>query len=111
MKKLTEQKCEACEGGVMPLNKKEADILVGQIPGWEVTADASGISRHYTFRNFQEALDFVNKVGRLAEEEGHHPDIHLTDYKRVIIELSTHAINGLSNNDFILAAKINKDGP
>ena len=108
MKKLTEQKCEACEGGVIPLNKREADVLLKQVPEWEVTTDVKRINRHFIFKNFQEALDFVNKVGELAESEGHHPDIHLTNYKNVTINLTTHAIGGLSNNDFILAAKINE---
>lgn len=105
---LTKQKCEACEGGVIPLNKIEADILLRQIPGWEVAADAKSISRQYVFKDFKEALAFVNKVGELAESEGHHPDLHLTDYKNVSINLATHAIDGLSNNDFILAAKIDE---
>jgi len=103
---LTKQKCEACEGGVIPLNRIEADILLKQIPGWEVADDVKSISRQYAFKNFKEALAFVNQVGELAESEGHHPDIHLTDFKKVSIDLSTHAIGGLSNNDFILAAKI-----
>src|SRR3989338_7385342 len=106
--KLAEQKCEACEGGVAPLNKVEADIILKQIPGWEVSADVKNISRDYAFKNFKEALDFVNKVGGLAEQEGHHPDIHLTNYKHVSIVLRTHAIDGISNNDFILAAKIDE---
>ncbi|NCN52304.1 4a-hydroxytetrahydrobiopterin dehydratase [Candidatus Parcubacteria bacterium] len=103
---LTQQKCEACEGGVLPLNKVEADILLTQIPDWSVSEDTKTISRSYTFADFKEALAFVNRVGEIAESEGHHPDIHLTDYKNVRIDLSTHAILGLSNNDFILAAKI-----
>ena len=106
--KLTEQKCEACEGGVLPLNKVEAEILLKQIPGWELAADAKSISRSYEFKNFQKALAFVNKVGELAESEGHHPDIHLINYRQVSIDLTTHAIGGLSNNDFILAAKIDQ---
>ena len=104
--KLTEQKCEACEGGVIPLSYTEATILAKQIPDWDVAADAGRISRRYTCKNFKEALAFINRVGELAESEGHHPDIHLTQFKFVTIELSTHAIGGLSNNDFILAAKI-----
>lgn len=106
--KLTEQKCEACEGGVLPLNLTEASILLKQIPAWEVSADAKSISRSYVFKNFVEAIAFVNEVGGLAESEGHHPDLHLTNYKHLQIVLSTHAISGLSNNDFILAAKINE---
>ena len=106
--KLTAQKCEACEGGVIPLSHKEAAILAEQIPGWLVSDDAKNISRQYQFKNFVEAIAFVNRVGVLAESEGHHPDIHLTNYKHVTIELTTHAIGGLSNNDYILAAKIDE---
>ena len=103
---LTEQKCVACEGGVIPFDKEEAEILLRQVPGWEISADAKIISKHYVFTDFKQALAFVNKVGLIAESEGHHPDIHLTDYKNVKVDLSTHAIDGLSQNDFILAAKI-----
>jgi 4a-hydroxytetrahydrobiopterin dehydratase len=106
--KLTEQKCVACEGGTIPLNRIEADILLKQIPRWEVSSDAKMLSRNYTFKNFKEALKFVNKVGEVAESEGHHPNIHMTDYKKVRIDLTTFAIGGLSNNDFILAAKVDE---
>ncbi len=103
---LTEQKCMACEGGVVPFSKSEADILRKQIPSWDISFDAKSIFRRYSFKNFKEALAFVDKVGALAESEGHHPDIYLKDYKFVELTLSTHAIDGLSQNDFILAAKI-----
>ncbi len=106
---LTEQKCVACEGGVTPFNREESEILLKQIPGWEISADAKSISKKYTFKNFKEALAFINKVGAIAESEGHHPDIHITDYKHVEINLSTHAIDGLSQNDFIVAAKVDKE--
>jgi 4a-hydroxytetrahydrobiopterin dehydratase len=103
---LTEQKCVACEGGVIPFDKEEAEILLRQVPGWEMSSDAKTITKSYVFGDFKQALAFVNKVGFIAESEGHHPDIHLTDYKNVKVDLSTHAIDGLSQNDFILAAKI-----
>ncbi len=106
---LTEQKCVACEGNVIPYDKEEATVLLAQIPYWELSYDGKSISKQYTFGNFKEALDFVNKVGITAEDEHHHPDIHLTDYKHVEIILSTHAIRGLSQNDFIVAAKIDID--
>ncbi len=105
--KLTEQKCVACEGNVIPFVKEEAEILLRQIPGWSVSSDAKSINREYKFKDFKEALVFVNKVGEIAESEGHHPDIEL-GWGRVNITLSTHAINGLSNNDFILATKIDE---
>lgn len=103
---LTQQKCVACEGGMPPLTHAEAEILMSQIPGWELSADAQKISRTYERADFKDALAFINTVGAIAESEGHHPDIHLTDYKKVHIDLSTHAIGGLSNNDLIIAAKI-----
>lgn len=104
--KLTEQKCVACEGDVTPFNRVEADILLKQIPGFDLSSDGKTISKKYVLKNFIEALAFVNKIGEIAESEGHHPDIHLTNYKHITIDLSTHAIKGLSQNDFILAAKI-----
>lgn len=106
---LTEQKCVACEGGMPPLSREEAEILLKQIPGWAVSADATSISRRYVCKDFQDALAFIQRVGAIAESEGHHPDMHLTDYKNVQIDLSTHAIGGLSSNDFIVAAKIDAD--
>jgi 4a-hydroxytetrahydrobiopterin dehydratase len=97
-----------CEGGQAPLTRAEAEILLKQVPGWELSADSKVISKEYKFKNFKEALEFINKVGEIAESEGHHPDMHLTNYRQIKIELSTHAIKGLSQNDFILAAKIDK---
>jgi 4a-hydroxytetrahydrobiopterin dehydratase len=106
MTALTEKKCVACEGDVPPLNSVEADVLLKQVPGWKSNTEATVISRMFTFKNFSEALAFVNKVGAIAEEEGHHPDIEF-GWGRVRITLTTHAIKGLSENDFIVAAKIN----
>ena len=105
---LTEQKCVACEGGVTPFNEIEAEVLLKQVPGWELSLDGKTISKKYQWKDFVEALAFVNKVGALAQSEGHHPDIHIVDYKFVELDLSTHAIGGLSQNDFILAAKIDQ---
>lgn len=76
-------------------------------PGWDAIEDEKKIRKEFKFKDFKEAINFVVKVARLAEEEGHHPDIFIF-YNRVVIELWTHAIGGLSENDFILAAKINK---
>lgn len=104
---LSQQKCIACEGNMAPFVKEEADVLIKQIPGWEVSSDSKNISRKFVFKNFKEVLEFTNRVGELAENEGHHPDLHITNYKNLEIVLTTHAINGLSNNDFILGAMIN----
>lgn len=102
--KLSSQKCVPCEGGVEPLNKDQAEKLLAQISkNWHF--EEKKISADFKFRNFKEAMSFVNKVAEIAEAEGHHPDI-LVGYGRVKIETWTHAIGGLSINDFILASKI-----
>lgn len=103
--KLSEKKCVACEGGVAPLQGKELRTYLEEVENWELV-EGKKIKKEFVFKNFKEALAFVHKVGEIAEEEGHHPDIHLVSYKKVIIELWTHAIGGLSENDFIVAAKI-----
>lgn len=104
---LTEQKCVPCEGGALPLTIPEAQKLLTEIPSWTLASDARSITKSYAFKNFADALAFTNTVGAVAEHEGHHPDIALT-WGKVEITLTTHAINGLSVNDFILAAKIDK---
>jgi len=105
---LLNQKCVPCEGGVDPMTKADAEAMLGfHIPDWVLSDNGKHISKKFTFKNFKEALEFINKTGEIAESEGHHPDIHLVDYKNVIIDLSTHAIGGLSQNDFIVAIKIN----
>lgn len=103
--KLTDQKCVPCEGGTMPLTIQEAETLMKELADWKLSPDAKKIAKECKFRNFAEALAFTNKIGTLAEAEGHHPDLTL-GWGKVGIELTTHAIGGLSVNDFILAAKI-----
>lgn len=102
---LVEQKCVPCEGGMPPLTIQEAETLMKDIHGWELSDGAKQIEKKFTFKNFKEALAFANKVGEIAESEGHHPEIEI-GWGKVEIELSTHAIGGLSVNDFIVAAKI-----
>jgi 4a-hydroxytetrahydrobiopterin dehydratase len=106
---LTEKQCVPCQGGIGPLNLDQATQLLEQVPGWKLHDNASKILREYGFGNFRKALLFVNKVGELAETEKHHPDISF-GWGYVRIELQTHAIKGLHENDFILAAKINALG-
>jgi 4a-hydroxytetrahydrobiopterin dehydratase len=79
---------------------------LNDLPGWKLTDDGIRIRREWAFKNFVKGIDFINRVAELAEEEGHHPDLHLVGYRNVAIELWTHAIGGLSENDFITAAKI-----
>jgi len=102
---LTEKKCVPCEGGVPAMSEQQANELLKQVPSW--TKKDLHILRQFTFENFKKAIDFVNKVADIAEQEGHHPDITI-NYNKVNIDLWTHAINGLSENDFIMAAKIDE---
>ena len=104
---LTNQKCVPCEGGTKPLTREEIKPYLENVKGWTVKDDGKKIEKKFKFKDFKEALAFVNQIGEIAEEEGHHPDIEL-GYGKVEIELSTHAIGGLSVNDFILAAKIDR---
>jgi len=104
---LTRRKCSPCEGGVPPLSTQAAQELLQHVEGWELSHEGKRIRRHWTAKNFMAAVEFFNKVAALAEEEGHHPDLHLEGYRNATIEIWTHAIGGLSENDFILAAKIN----
>lgn len=105
---LAKQHCVPCEGDVKPFTKKKADEYLKMIRDWElINEKPMKIQRKFAFKNFMEALNFVNKVGRLAESEDHHPDIFIHNYKKVDITLSTHSIGGLSENDFIMASKIN----
>lgn len=106
MTDLSSKKCVPCEGGMPPLLREEAERLLSQTLGWKI-ADDKKILREFSFKNFKEAMIFVNRVADLAEEEGHHPDIMIHGWNKVRLELSTHAIGGLSENDFIVAAKIN----
>ncbi len=102
---LTKKKCVPCEAGMPPLTKEEAEKLMQQVKGWHLAGDAKHISKEFKFENFLEAMAFANKITAVAEAEGHHPDLSI-GWGRVGVELSTHAIKGLSENDFILAAKI-----
>lgn len=108
LEELVCKSCAPCEGGIAPLSPEEARAQVAQIDGWSLVDDGKRIRRTWTAKNFMAGITFFNKVATLAEEEGHHPDLHLEGYRQVAVELWTHAIGGLSENDFILAAKINE---
>jgi 4a-hydroxytetrahydrobiopterin dehydratase len=105
---LRSKKCVPCEGGVPTVPREEAARLLLDLPGWQLSDDGTRIRREWVVRDFMTAMDFFNRVAELAEREGHHPDLHLVGYRSVAIELWTHAIGGLSENDFIVAAKIDE---
>lgn len=104
---LTKKKCEPCEGGVDPCPLPQAQEQLTNLGDWRLTHDGQRIRRDWVVKDFVTAINFFHKVCELAESEGHHPDLHVEGYRNVWIEIWTHAIGGLSENDFILAAKIN----
>jgi 4a-hydroxytetrahydrobiopterin dehydratase len=105
-RKLSQTKCSACRGDEPPLTETEIEAMTAQVPDWEVFAEdgMKRLERTFSFPDFVTALDFANRVGEIAEEEGHHPVITLT-WGRATVTWYTHKINGLHNNDFIMAAK------
>ncbi len=103
---LRASRCEPCEGGVEALGIETARQQLAVLDGWEIDAEGKSISKTWNQKNFIKALDFCNRIGALAEAEQHHPDLHLTGYRHLRVVIMTHAIGGLSINDFILAAKI-----
>jgi 4a-hydroxytetrahydrobiopterin dehydratase len=121
MDRLSERHCIPCEGGTMPLARRDAEKLLDalnnpevwgkEVPRqsplhrWDISLDGKRIVKQFKFQNFIKAMDFANKITPIAEAESHHPDLSI-GWGRVDVELSTHAIDGLSENDFILAAKI-----
>jgi 4a-hydroxytetrahydrobiopterin dehydratase len=107
-KELLKKHCTPCEGGSPALSRAEAERLARSLPGWSLSNDARRISRSWTVKNFMAGVDFFNKVAALAKNEGHHPDLHLEGYRHFSIAIWTHAAGGLTENDFILAAKIDQ---
>ena len=106
MTELADKTCVPCRGDVPPLQGAKLEELSRQVPGWEVV-DEHHLSREFRFKNFREALEFVNRVGELAEEQAHHPDIDF-GWGRARVTIFTHKIDGLSESDFILAAKVDR---
>ena len=105
MTTLTTKRCKPCEGGITPLTKDEAQALLSQLQDWVLNDTATEISRAYKFKNYYETMAFVNALAWIAHHEDHHPDLEVA-YSRCLVRYSTHAIGGLSENDFICAAKI-----
>lgn len=108
MDDLTTKRCEPCEGGVDPLTREQFSIYLEQVPHWTVFDDDRKMERAFQFADFKEALAFVNKAGEIAEDEGHHPDLHIHGWNNVKVVLYTHAIGGLSINDFVVASRIDR---
>jgi len=104
MSELKEKKCVPCEEGGEPLPENKVKEFLKKVPNWDLKGKK--IERIFEFTDFKESMQFVNKVANVAEEQGHHPDFHI-QYNKVILELWTHSMNGLSENDFVIAAKIN----
>jgi 4a-hydroxytetrahydrobiopterin dehydratase len=103
---LSGKHCKACEGGVPRLTADEVQALLKQVRGWTTTPGQERIRKEWKVKDFATGMDFFRRVGEIAEAEGHHPDLHLVGYRNVAIEIWTHAVDGLTENDFILAAKI-----
>ena len=106
MSELAEKTCVPCRGGVPPLTAEQIRPLQAQVKGWEVIRNHH-LEREFQFPDFKTALEFVNKVGAVAEEQGHHPDIYLA-WGKARVSIWTHKIDGLTESDFILAAKIDR---
>lgn len=106
MTNLVLKRCVPCEGGMPPLPEDQVNNLIKEVPEWEL--EDGKVVRRIKFKNFREAVSFVNKVADLAEAENHHPNISIYGWNKVKLTFFTHAIKGLSENDFIMAAKVNQ---
>ena len=104
--RLTEKKCVPCEGGTAPLERDRIETLLPQIPGWQVNDAATTIYRRFEFKGFYKTMAFINAMAWIANQDNHHPDFE-AGYNYCLINFTTHAIDGLSENDFICAAKLN----
>lgn len=105
---LTTKHCVPCEGGMPPLEEKQEDALHQEVSSWLLLRDGNHkLRRQFSFKTFLDGIEFVNKVAKIAESEGHHPDVSIS-YNKIQLDLFTHAVGGLSENDFIMAAKIDK---
>lgn len=105
---LVRKKCLPCEGGVEPVSPEDAKPQLKQLPGWRLVKKGKRIRKHWVVKDFTAGMEFFRWCAEIAEKDGHHPDLHIEGYRNVMVELWTHAIDGLSENDFILAAKIDQ---
>lgn len=106
MTTLESKRCLACEAGIPPLKQEKIAQLLSEVKNWELTSDNKFIIRRFTFKNFYKTMAFVNAVAWIANQENHHPDMEV-GYNYCLVKYTTHALDGLSENDFICAAKIN----
>ena len=105
---LAERQCAACEGAVRKYSADAARTQLESLGGWRLSEDGGRIEKRWKMKDFVSAIDFFHRVATLAEQQRHHPDLHLERYRHVRIELWTHAVGGLAENDFVLAAKIDQ---
>ena len=110
MESLTKKKCVPCEGIGRAYSAVEVRSHMGEIPSWILASDGKSIERSYTLKNFVACVDLINLIKGIAEDEMHHPDLHLTGYKNLKVVLYTHALGGVTQNDLIVAAKIDQIG-
>ena len=103
---LTDRHCAPCEGGIPTLTREEAEGMLTEIPGWELSTDTRSIHRRFEFKGFYKCMSFINAMAWIANAENHHPDFS-AGYNYCEVTFTTHAIDGLSENDFICAAKVN----
>ena len=104
---LTQKKCVPCEGIGKALTSEEAKEYLKRLEHWQLDPARKVVFREYILKNFMAAVKLINGIAELAEQENHHPDLHLVNYRKLRVELTTHALGGLSENDFILSSKIN----
>jgi 4a-hydroxytetrahydrobiopterin dehydratase len=104
--KLSERRCGPCSGKTAPLADNRVREMLREVPEWKLNPDGKRIARNWRVKDFSAGLDFFRRIEDVANAEDHHPDLHLANYRDVTVELSTHAVGGLTDNDFIMAAKI-----
>lgn len=105
---LARKRCTSCEVGAKALTAEQVRELLGSVPEWKLSSDGKRIRREWRVLDFMTAMEFFQQIAQIAESEDHHPDLHLAGYRNVTIEIWTHAVGGLTENDFILAAKIDE---
>jgi len=109
MSELTKIRCVGCEGGIPALTTEELNLLLPEIKEWQLSQDKLSISRRFSFKNFYKTMAFVNAIAWMAHQENHHPDMEI-GFNYCLVKYSTHAVNGLTKNDFICAAKVDNLG-